>query len=149
MQETHPLLSMGSSITSLESSKGLNLPVKPSPLHTTASVTTTLIKPSSDGVYTSPLKNRKAPPLPPPPVAPTTQHREDDDLLVFKMSELNGEDDTNKRPATGIRRIHSSGNIPNTTNNTSKNELGHLSDDGKSSNTQPPTKLTHRLFYDK
>ncbi|KAI9364804.1 autophagy-related protein 13-domain-containing protein [Pilaira anomala] len=153
VQETHPLLSMGSSITSLESSKGLNLPVKPSPLHTTASATTTLIKPSSDEVvYTSPLKNRKAFPLPPPPVAPTTQHREDDDLLVFKMSELNGEDDTttNKRPAaTGIRRIHSSGNIPNTNHNTGKNVLGYLSDDGKSSNNQPPTKLTHRLFYDK
>jgi hypothetical protein len=94
--------------------KGLNLPIIPSPLHNTESVvhpTTTNNKMSrnsndlffnrhsEDVVTYSPLKNRQAPPPPPPPKMPMQQHRissssgsggalDDDDSLVFKMSEL-------------------------------------------------------------
>lgn len=143
---------------SMESSssltKGLNLPVRPSPLHNTE-----LIQPdlSSRGplfsaheiVSQSPLKNRQAPPPPPPPTAPRriSTSNEDDDSLVFKMSELSGglyEDEEylkRLKDSGGMRRINSSGNIPSTTK-MMEVQTGHSSDDGTSRH-----KLTNRLFY--
>lgn len=124
IQETHTILSDSISFhpkdnSSMESSstKGLNLPSKPSPLHNTESLThpeTSIIHRNSyqdtfnrqeeyfsqsrqlsahEIVTQSPLKNRQAPPPPPPPSAPTSRistSQEDDDSLVFKMSELSG-----------------------------------------------------------
>lgn len=132
--------------SSLESSssfnKGLNLPVRPSPLHNTELlITEEKSLTAHEIVSQSPLKNRQAPPPPPPPTAPvrriSTSH-EDDDSLVFKMSELSaGYDDD-----LGMRRVHSSGNIPSTTKMIQVQSTGHASDDGTH-----PTKLTNRLFY--
>ncbi|KAI7895560.1 autophagy-related protein 13-domain-containing protein [Mucor mucedo] len=164
MQETHTILSDSMSFSmqakdnqsSMESSsynKGLNLPVRPSPLHNTELIsppaTSSNVKEvlSADEIVSqSPLKNRQAPPPPPPPTAPvrriSTSH-EDDDSLVFKMSELSGayEDETEHR--SSMRRIHSSGNIPSTTKMMQVQTTGHTSDDG----THHRHQLTNRLFY--